>query len=110
MVYCQVTCDYPQYVSYESAPVTGTLYLTIPAKLCNLVRCKGTTILVKIGSVIAAETASPVYLRTCCGAAIPLVNRSAGAAVTGANLTLNDWYEIRVRCNDGVVQGVVQSL
>lgn len=110
MVYCQVTCDYPQYLVFESAPVTGTLYLGVPIRMCTLTRCRGTTILVKIGSVLAAETASPVYLRTCCGATIPLVNKSAGAAVTGANLTLNDWYEIRVRCNDGVAQGVVQSL
>ena len=110
MVYCRVTYDYPEYVTYESAPTTGTLYLGLPVKLCQLTRCCGTTILVKIASVLAAETASPVYIKTCCGAAIPLVNKSAGAAVTGANLDLNAWYEIRVRCNDGVAQGVVQSL
>lgn len=110
MVYYRVTCDYPEYVTYESAPVTGTLYLGLPVKMCQLTKCCGTTILVKVASVLTAETASPVYLRTCCGAAVPLVNKSAGAAVTGANLTLDNWYEIRVRCIDGVAQGVVQSM
>lgn len=109
MVYCQVTCDYPQYVSYESAPVTGTLYLPIPAKLCNLVRCKGTTILLKVASVIAAESASPAYLKTCCGATIPLVSPT-GTAVTGTNLTLNDWYEIRISNVTGVAQATVNNL
>lgn len=109
MVYCQVTCDYPEYVVYESAPVTGTLYLGIPVKLCQLVRCKGTTILIKVASTIAAEAASPVYLKTCCGATIPLVT-SAGAAVTGTNLTLNDWYELRVSNVTGIAQAVVQNV
>ena len=110
MVYCQLSYDYPEYVTYESAPVTGTLYLGLPVKMCQLTKCCGTTILVKVANVLTAEATSPVYLKTCCGAAIPLVNKSAGAAVTGANLVLNNWYEIRVRCMDGVAQGVVQSL
>ena len=110
MVYFQVACDYPEYVVHESAPVTGTLYLGIPVKMCQLTKCCGSTILVKVASVLTAEATSPVYLRTCCGAAVPLVNRSAGAAVTGTNLVANNWYEIRVRITDGVAQGVVQSL